>query len=166
MTFEPFPMDFGGDGGVHVVDIGTATTNGGQQRSGCRAFDLVMSEPCSTYNAITFRNCNTYSVSILFQSSIDAWEVVFCDYNLMPSPHVRSRESSAWVLLPRHTWAHTTDGNPCICEHRVRVILKQPSPHWKHFGILDFSFACVNTEDAPSEPLSTCPSYEINLLSS
>lgn len=126
-----------------------ASANGGQQISGCRAFELVLLEPCSTYNGIKFRNNNTYSVCILFQSTIGAWEVALWDYVLMPNPHVRGRESGEWVLLPRHTWSHQMDGVPCWCKHRVRVILKQPSPHWKHFGILDFRFTCLNSKDTP-----------------
>jgi len=133
---------------------------------GCKSFNFTMQEPCSWYSAIKFRNNNSYSVTILFQCEEDSsWEVIMSEYELMSSPHVRSRSCEAWVVLPCHSWLHKC-AQPCSHKHKVRVIVKQPSPHWKQFGIQHFNFIHVNQQKNPTETSSTLSCREVLTLSS
>ena len=107
---------------------------------GCRIIHFTMQEPCSWYSAMKFRNDNSFSITILLlHEETGSWEVAVSEYQLMSNPHVRSRTCEAWVVIPRHSWRHKCPAH-CTIKHKVCVIMKQPSPHWKQFGILQFDF--------------------------
>ncbi len=124
--------------------------NKGEQLGGCKAFDVAMQKPCCLYSAFKFKNNHSYSISVLFQCG-ESWEVVIGDYELMSNPHALDRGSEAWTILPRHIWKHKEV--TCSKKHNMRVIMKQPSPHWKQFGV--YNFQLVN--DNSSKTLSTEP---------
>lgn len=52
----------------------------------------------------------------------------------MPNPHTLGRSSENGVTLLADTFLHKVENLT-----RLRVILRQPSPHWGDFGISNFS---------------------------
>ena len=149
---------------------GTASTTASDHhycvpnRSGCQVMDIELNQP-SCISIIRFRNNYTYSIAVLYQSSVvsyiestkdlghsnvttevsnkheqshsrgcEKWEVGVAKHLLMPSCHCDSPEAQEWVEL-----GQTAFQNRLEDVVRLRLILKQPSPHWRHFGVLNFS---------------------------
>ena len=81
----------------------------------------------------------------------------------MSNPHVCSRDSEAWMLFPRHIWNHMC-GDTCRTKHKVRIILKQPSPHWKQFGIENLDFIPAHVEKPLTEISNDVSCYELPML--
>lgn len=129
--------------------------------SGCRAFDVVFKESVS-WDAIHFINTNTYSISILAQFNMyTKWKTLLPEYVLMLNPHSVGKSSENWITLLRDDFAH--DAVKSIT--RLRVFLKQPSPHFKNFGISNF--ALVNRQEQTEHPVNTTKHYnlyEVDLL--
>ena len=56
------------------------------------------------------------------------------DYVLLLNPHSVGKYSENWVTLPREDFTTKVENVA-----RLRVLLKQPSPHWSDFGISNFA---------------------------
>lgn len=109
---------------------------GNEESSGCRAFDFVLDKPCTNFNSIQFSNQQSYSISVLCQFiGCSDWKIILWDYVLMPCPHSvgRCSENSVTLLNDDINLENLT---------LLRVILRQPSPHWDNFGISNFSLVC------------------------
>ncbi len=105
------------------------------KKSGCRSFDVLFRKPFPNWNAIQFNNKNTYSISILSQSKIcTSWKALLLDYLLLSNPHSVGRSSENWVTLLREDFMNTVENVA-----RLRILLRQPSPHWSEFGITNFA---------------------------
>ena len=79
----------------------------------------------------------------------------------MSSPHSSATESEALITIPSERFQHREDFV------RLRIILRQPSPHWDEFGLSQFSLIStdhINRLYETSETLASNYSYEINLL--
>ena len=103
--------------------------------SGCRTFDVLFKAPLSTWNAIHFNNEHTYSISIFSQSNMCTnWEILLLDHVLMLNPHSAGKCSENWITLLRDNFLVKMESIV-----RLRILLKQPSPHWSEFGIANFA---------------------------
>ena len=107
---------------------------GNEETSGCRAYDFLLDKPCTKYDSIQFSNKQSYSISILYKFNND-WKIILWDYILMQCPHSVGRCSENVVTL-------SSDDIPLENITLIRVIIKQPSPHWDNFGISHFSLIC------------------------
>ena len=132
---------------VQVAAISIHPPGKKQRYCGCHIFDVELKEPCSDCSAVQFRNDHSYSISILFQSYSSDWKIALWDYVLMPTPHSSGKESQDWVNLPREGFQNTLENAV-----RLRVLLKQPSPHWKKFGVLNFCLICGTHSNYTSIP--------------
>lgn len=69
------------------------------------------------------------------------WRTVLKDFSLMPSPHNEYASQNSFII----------DAEKQFTEHHdnvvaVRLILRQPSPHWSHFGLDDLTFHLPNKD--------------------
>lgn len=102
---------------------------------GCRVFDLIFTKPCSNCNAIQLVNNHTHSISLLFQSNFSCeWKILLWDHLLVPNPHTVGRDCENWVTLFSDLFLNEMEDVTSL-----RVILRQPSPHWKEFGVANIS---------------------------
>lgn len=137
----------------------------GKSHSGCRAFDLAFTEPCSC-TAIQFNNKHSYSITLLFQSEgLDDWQILLWNYVLMTNPHSTGKDAETWFIVLSESFLHKGVFT------RLRILLQQPSPHWKEFGITNFSLVCTESRASTKIPIRlthTCTEpelgYEVNLL--
>ncbi len=115
----------------------------GGARSGCKAVDFTFTEPFSNcINAVRFRNRHSYSISMFCQSSgCRDWKVILWEYALISSPHSLGRSSENWVTLLGDSFLQKVENVT-----RLRILLKQPSPHWDDFGISNFSLLSSSGE--------------------
>ena len=133
--------------------------------SGCQVIDVELPQP-SQISIIQFRNNYTYAITVLYQSSVvpepsmltqghtmnaaaskfqshgiegrgGEWKVGLAKHVLMPSCHCDSPEAQKWVELGQSAFQSKLEDVV-----RLRLILRQPSPHWRQFGIKNFS--CYN----------------------
>ena len=133
--------------------------------SGCQVMDVELHQPCSQISIIRFRNHYTYAITVLYQSSVapepralthdhsnattahapnmfkshgsgsgGEWKVGVAKHVLMPSCHCESPDAQKWVELGQSDFQGQLEGVV-----RLRLILRQPSPHWRQFGIENFS---------------------------
>lgn len=133
---------------------------------GCRALDFVFSKPYSNCAAIRFCNEQSHSISLMCQSSdCSDWKVILWEYVLMPNPHTLGKSSESCFTLLADIFLRKVEDMT-----RLRVILRQPSPHWDYFGISNLTV--VSTDELPmgkypnlQHVLSGClKPYEIDLL--
>ena len=131
--------------------------------SGCQVVDVELHQPFSQISIIRFRNQYTYAITILFQSSVapetslltqvhtkataqalnmfqshgsgcGEWKVGVTKHIIMPSCHCDSPDAQKWVELGQSAFQGKLEDVV-----RLRLILRQPSPHWRQFGIENFS---------------------------
>ena len=146
-----------GGGGAEGISLFMPGEN---KKSGCCVLDVVFRQPFSNWDAIQFSNKHTYSISILFQSkACTNWKVLLLDYVLMLNPHSVGKGCENWVTLLRDDLLYQVDNVT-----RLRILLKQPSPHFTEFGITNF--ALVYAKDKKTEVTSRqqLKYYEIDLL--
>ena len=132
-------------GGVGGADSGTAHGIRSKLRpSGCQVVDVHIHSPApDMIEYITFRNYYTHSITILFRSKdlsndysddtgTKSWRLCVRDFQLMKNCHC-AQGGQNWVILNQKHFLN----NPTNVK-QLRMILKQPSPHWREFGIRDF----------------------------
>ena len=144
-------------------DVAYLLIGDGSRKSGCRTFDVVVTDPISAWNAIHFNNEHTHSISILSQSTMcTKWKVLLLDYVLMLNPHSTGKGSENCITLLRNDFLVKVESIT-----RLRVILKQPSVHWSEFGISNFALV-YREEQLIKNPVTTSSRhfklYEIDLL--
>ena len=111
-------------------------------RPKCLFFDVTFHQP-SSINYITFRNHYTSTVSIRWISSdnetisgpdlLESWNVCLFDHPLMPNCHCEQGSQDDVILGPNDFCSTLQNVT------RLRVILKQPSFHWKEYNIHNFT---------------------------
>ncbi len=113
----------------------TATTiyQGRSPHSGCKILDVELNETCYPLAAIRFRNHYTHTLSVLA-----AMEEADTLYRV--GERVCMRESchcetggQGWHLIDHLQLPTLTS------VARLRLILRQPSPNWRDFGIRDIT---------------------------
>ena len=142
-----------GVGGAHS---GTVELSGA--RSGCQVVDVHIHNPIpETIEYVTFRNYYTYSITIQFRAkdvsgrvsgiNTDPWQLCIRDFQLMPNCHCE-QGAQDWVVLSKKQFLNNLDDVTVL-----RMILKQPSPHWKEFGIQEFRcFQKPKSKPLPPHP--------------
>lgn len=136
----------------------------GNVTSRCRVIDYAFSEPRPDLVAVQFNNKHSYSVSLLAQSRLfSGWKVLLWNYLLMDDPHTSGKATENWVTLLNESFLHKVGDVT-----RLRLLLRQPSPHWAEFGIENFSVG-IKTHSTQATPLGHshhCKGldYEVNLL--
>ena len=149
--------------------------------SGCQVMDVELHQPCSQISIIRFRNHYTYAITVLYQSSVapelmaltqdhsnattahapnmfkshdsgpgGKWKVGVAKHILMPSCHCESPDAQKWVELGQSDFQGQLEGVV-----RLRLILRQPSPRWRQFGIENFSCYHHNSSTSTCTHLST-----------
>ena len=148
--------------------------------SGCQVMDIDLHQPCSQISIIRFRNHYTYAITVLYQSLVapkprpltqdhsnataarapnavkphgsghGEWKMGVAKHILMPSCHCESPDAQKWVELGQSDFQGQLEGVV-----RLRLILRQPSPHWRQFGIENFSCYHHNNNHSTCTHLST-----------
>lgn len=109
--------------------------------NGCRTYDIELPQ-YSYLSGFQFRNKCSYSISILFQSKgCNDWKVGLWEHVLMSNAHTGGKNYEKNIVLSRDVFLQ-----PIEDVIRLRVIVKQPSPHWENCCISNFTFMCA--EDA------------------
>ena len=111
----------------------TNDTSGAPQTSGCQVIDVHIHKPYpERIGMIRFRNYYTQSMTILYQDGggVSTWKPCIINHMLMYSWHNDEKGAEKWVEF---TGAHFATKLDCVTT--LRFILKQPSPHWKQYGI-------------------------------
>ena len=136
----------------------TATASASDHgHSGCQVMDIELYQPSSQISIIRFRNHYTYAITVLYQSpepmvltqnatthvsnnfqshssGCGGWKVGVAKHILMPLCHCDSPDAQKWVELGQSAFQGKLEDVV-----RLRLILRQPSPHWRQFGIENFS---------------------------
>ena len=151
-------------------------------QSGCQVMDVELHQPCSQISIIRFRNHYTHAITVLYQSSVAPeptaltqdhsnattarapnmfksqgsggpggdWKVGVAKHVLMPLCHCESPDAQKWVELGQSDFQGKLEGVV-----RLRLILRQPSPRWRQFGIENFSCYHHNSSASTCTHLST-----------
>ena len=120
--------------------------------SGCQVVDVDFHSPIpESVGCITFRNHYTHTLTLKYcctntgqisNSNSDPtlrWKTCMERLQLMPNCHCE-RGSQTLVVLNRACFSV-----PLEKVSRLRLILRQPSPYWKQFGIRDLKCYLVPT---------------------
>ena len=113
----------------------------------CLVFDVKFDQPASI-DCIAFQNFYTSSVTIKWlaadsqkTSAIEHWKVCLLNFELMKNCHCEQGSQDVVVFGPDHIG----------CELRgvgkLRVIMKQPSCHWREYGVHGFSCYSLTSSD-------------------
>ena len=150
----------GGGGGADSCTLDSAHgIRNGVRPSGCQVVDVHIHSPVpEMIEYITFRNYYTHSITILFRSKAlskeysdntgtKSWRLCVRDFQLMKNCHC-AQGGQNWVILSQKQFL-----NNLTNVKQLRMILKQPSPHWREFGIRDFR--CFRKAEPKSIPLCT-----------
>ncbi|XP_046840240.1 nicolin-1-like isoform X2 [Xenia sp. Carnegie-2017] len=142
-------------------------------KSGCCVRDvLFLQEQPVEIGYFSFQNNYTASISVKYKSSDGSWKVCLKNHILMPSAHCEEGSQSVF----------TVKSDMMLCPIRkanmVRLLLRQPSPHWLDFSIEDLRFypprkvsSCLanvlasNVEDISVDDDKIDGCYDLNLLS-
>ena len=93
--------------------------------------DLSLKYP-SNIAYVSFRNHYTYSVTVNYRREGERrWQPCTRSVVLMPSCHCEQGAES-YVVLGREHFLCALERIQCM-----RLVLRQPSPHWKAFGVHD-----------------------------
>ena len=133
-------------------------------RSGCQVIEINASRPISR---LVFRNYYTFSVTVrcLKPGNVPedphSWVTGVRERVLMPNCHAEEG-SQDWVSINASHFLDSVQGS-----QRLRLILKQPSPDWKDFGI-HFLSCYSTTEDSalPKERPPASPTIDREQISS
>lgn len=79
----------------------------------------------------------------MFCLSGDLWKVCLKNFVLMPSPHCEEGSQSAFIIKTEQMICPIKDAI------LVRLVLRQPSPHWLNFSVENLSFSPLPKVIAP-----------------
>ena len=120
-------------------------------KSGCSVIDVMFPDGLPVeIGCISFVNNYTASISVKYKTSADTWKICLKNFELMPSPHCEEGSQNAFNIKTEQMLCPIKDAV------LVRVVLRQPSPHWLNFSIENICFT--------SPPMIS--SHLVNILSS
>lgn len=96
---------------------------------------------------LTFKNCYTASITVklkvLEDTGNETWKTAVKNYTLMPYPHFESGSQDHFTIFITNDIM-----KPSSQVIMLRLILKQPSPHWSNFSIEEVKcFPLANTSN-------------------
>ena len=112
--------------------------------SGCQVVDVTLRTSPSSVRYLVFKNRYTHCITVKSLSSSSPsepsrWNVCVRDYVLMPNCHCE-QGSQSWVVLGEEEGVRDMEE-----VSKLRLILRQPSPHWREFGVDHFTCYTVAT---------------------
>ena len=128
--------------------------------SGCQLIDVTLRNSPSSIRYVVFRNRYTHCITIkcLRRNSSPSepsnWKVCVQNYILMPSCHCE-QGSQSWVVLGEEEGLRGMEE-----VSKLRLILRQPSPHWKGFGVDHFTCytaTCISPLSLSAPLARPCP---------
>lgn len=119
-------------------------SRGRKQTTGCKILNVELISP-SYLHAIKFRNHYTHTVSVLFRSKDSStWSPAVKEWLCMKDGCHCEQGSQDWVTL---------DKKHFLCELQevvqVKLVLRQPSPHWREFGVEDVTLYHHDNQEEP-----------------
>lgn len=103
-------------------------------RSGVSVVDIILPGTNAVQvGKLTFKNSYTASVTVnlkvLDHAGVEQWKCLVKNYTLMPHPHLETGSQDFFAINVNKTDEHP----PQVI--MMRLILRQPSPHWNSFGV-------------------------------
>lgn len=124
-------------------------------KSGVSVVDIIFpGRNAVDLEKLTFKNSYTASITVKLKvvddSSNETWKTAAKNFTLMPHPHFETGSQDRFTILTKD---HTST-KPCSSSRVImlRLILKQPSPHWSNFGVEEvqcFPLASSNSTVVP-----------------
>lgn len=104
-------------------------------KSGCSVIDVTFptTQPVEI-GCISFLNNYTATLSLKFKTSDDTWKICLKNFELMASPHSEEGSQDKFIIKNNQML------HPIKDAVFIRIILRQPSPHWLNFSIENLSF--------------------------
>lgn len=102
-------------------------------KSGVSVVDIIFPGTSAVgVGKLTFKNCYTASITIKLKTIDDVgnetWKTAVKNFTLMPHPHFETGSQDHFTIF-------TDSIKPSSQVRMMRLILKQPSPHWSNFGV-------------------------------
>ena len=126
-------------------------SSSGNGTSGCQVIDVHIPAPIpERIQYIRFQNHYTYVVTIKFRSreplgrmepDASPWQLCVKNLQLMPNCHCE-RGGQDWITLGEKLFLNKLERVV-----QLRVVLRQPSPHWRAFGIRELQCFTVHETD-------------------
>ncbi|XP_028398201.1 nicolin-1-like [Dendronephthya gigantea] len=105
-------------------------------KSGCSVIDVIFpAAKVVTIGCISFVNNYTASMSIKYKTSDDTWKTCLKNFVLMPSPHCEEGSQKMFSVKADQMLCSIKDAV------LVRLVLRQPSPHWLNFSLDNLTFS-------------------------
>lgn len=103
-------------------------------RSGVSVVDIILPGMNAVQvGKLTFKNSYTASVTVKLKvidhAGAEQWKTLVKNYTLMPHPHLETGSQDFFVINISKM------DEPPLQVIMMRLILRQPSPHWSNFGI-------------------------------
>ncbi len=130
----------------------TATTiyQGRSLHSGCKVLDVELNETCYPLAAIKFRNYYTHTLSVL--ATMEEADTLYRVGEWMCMREGCHCETGG------QSW-HSIHHLPTLTSvARLRLILRQPSPNWRDFGIRDITLYRYGNQEECAPTNGTSPS--------
>lgn len=123
---------------------------GNDFKSGVSVIDIIFPGNNNVeVGKLSFKNSYTASITvklkILDPMGLERWRTAIKNYTLMPHPHFETGSQDSFVLF---TCANQTDEPPPQVI-MLRLILRQPSPHWSNFSIEEIKCFLHSTASSP-----------------
>lgn len=120
-------------------------------RSGVSVVDIILPGTNAVQvGKLTFKNSYTASITVNLKvydhAGAEQWKCLVKNYTLMPHPHLETGSQDFFVINVKKT----DEPPPQVI--MMRLILRQPSPHWSSFGVEEIKcFLCspMNTSSVP-----------------
>lgn len=97
-----------------------------EQDPKCQAIDVLFKEPTSV-GEIKLQNYYTAYINVLMRMENHRnWETMIDHEQLMPFAHFETGSRWYFGFYPKTEWNNVTE---------IRIVLRQPSPNWKRFGV-------------------------------
>ncbi|KAL9959984.1 hypothetical protein ACROYT_G033370 [Oculina patagonica] len=120
-------------------------------RSGVSVIDIIFpGNNTVEVGKLSFKNSYTASITVklkvLDPTGTERWQTAVKNYTLMPHPHFETGSQDCFVIFTNQA----DEPPPQVI--MLRLILRQPSPHWSHFGIDEIKCFLHSTMNCPLVP--------------
>ncbi|XP_068688014.1 nicolin-1-like [Montipora foliosa] len=117
-----------------LLQVGDQTSDA--CKSGVSVVDIIFpGSHAVNVGKLTFKNCYTASITVKLKlrddMSNETWTSVVKNLKLMPHPHFETGSQEHFTIFIQDVITPSSNDQVIM----LRLILKQPSPHWYNFGI-------------------------------